>query len=596
MKNCVRMAKASLLLLVLGGLVFTNGAAAGENDDLDFVVFHVGALTSGTGWHVSAVPPPVTMAEMAGSGGYPLFGVVGEEPTYPVGQIDELIELTKSLVEPHTWETVDGADMRANGEATLVVRAPRKTIRSVGEFLADLERRLLPSIQIDFRAVPDENAGLPELALSLHAVGQQRAAGFSGMQKAYVGDYLTRVAQGASISTPLVEVANLGVIADAEAAVVKDGSMATLAARVCVVRLEALPTSDVGQGRRVHNPTFRYASVQVTRTMPTERWTRIGSGSGWTVMARVRARSHVGTPATPPSLRMSRGTTTEHAARMFDISDLTMRRGSRWAQHAHLTPSGYTPPEPPELPEPVACMSGSAIVELLREAGGEAAWQDPMSIEARNGRLIARNEPTLLREISRVLDVVRTELDHMFELEIEVLQVPRPVGESLRALDRGVGVPATAVESLARARESGAVRRIRRAYVSVTGRAGGAANVGSVRRYIGDYHPDIAQESASTRPGMFEVHQGLHVMATVNLLSTGDAAHIQLQECQDSHHGAQFDRFDTTAGPVELPELHAHRMRGGFIAPLDRPVVVSLARDGERTRVMLATLRRVNRR
>jgi type II secretory pathway component GspD/PulD (secretin) len=68
----------------------------------------------------------------------PLFGGEDEDPIYPYGQVDELIELIKGAVAPSFWENTEGADVRSQGEQTLVVKATPEIQEQVARFLDDL--------------------------------------------------------------------------------------------------------------------------------------------------------------------------------------------------------------------------------------------------------------------------------------------------------------------------------------------------------------------------------------------------------------------------------------------------------------------------
>lgn len=141
-------------------------------------------------------------------------------------------------------------------------------------------------------------------------------------------------------------------------------------------------------------------------------------------------------------------------------------------------------------------------------------------------------------------------------------------------------------------RRAEGVGRVARTEFRITPPASGGVCCGRTRRYVGMYAGLIAQEAQTAQPVMFDLHEGMRVGATAHLLSSGDAVHVQLTECQQSEHEERLHRFSTPSGTVELPSLDVHRMRGGFVAPLDWPVVVSVAAEHDRARVILMTVRR----
>ncbi len=86
------------------------------------------------------IPPNIQIVnpDMVSDEEHPLFGAEGEEPRLPYGTIDELIELIKGAVEPKFWDETEGAEIRAQGEHTLVVKATDPIQEKVESFLNDL--------------------------------------------------------------------------------------------------------------------------------------------------------------------------------------------------------------------------------------------------------------------------------------------------------------------------------------------------------------------------------------------------------------------------------------------------------------------------
>jgi len=100
-------------------------------------IHSVADLTTGL---TNFIPPTIQLVgpDDAGDEDNPLFGSEAEEPVYPYGQIDELIELTKGAVAPAFWESVEGANIRGQGEQALVVSATPEVQEQVARFLDDL--------------------------------------------------------------------------------------------------------------------------------------------------------------------------------------------------------------------------------------------------------------------------------------------------------------------------------------------------------------------------------------------------------------------------------------------------------------------------
>ncbi len=135
--------------------------------------------------------------------------------------------------------------------------------------------------------------------------------------------------------------------------------------------------------------------------------------------------------------------------RYFDVKDLTVRIQNFRGQDINLAPSNFTPPEPPELKEPESIFPADQLVELIKETvGGEGKWEDPATLEHRNGILIARNVPEILSEVDDLLGQIRANTGLLVDLEIRFLTAAdnflRDVGVDLRGLgddSAGVGQP-----------------------------------------------------------------------------------------------------------------------------------------------------------
>ncbi|MDF1701580.1 MAG: hypothetical protein P1V36_10540 [Planctomycetota bacterium] len=126
----------------------------------------------------------------------PLFGGEEEEPVYPYGQVDELIELIKSSVNPAFWESTDGADIRSQGEQTLVVKATGEVQEQVARFLDDLRgfagivvtvetrflevsENFLRDVGVDFRGLGGQTPGtLVNLDDVTNGLEDQASSGF----------------------------------------------------------------------------------------------------------------------------------------------------------------------------------------------------------------------------------------------------------------------------------------------------------------------------------------------------------------------------------------------------------------------------------
>ena len=125
--------------------------------------------------------------------------------------------------------------------------------------------------------------------------------------------------------------------------------------------------------------------------------------------------------------------------RYFDINDLQVKIPSFIGQEINLVPSNFTPPEPPELAEPVEMFAAESLQDLIKETiGGPDAWNEPATLEAKKGVLIARNTPELLDQVQKLLDELRANTGLLVNLEVRFLTAEdnflRDVGVDVRGL------------------------------------------------------------------------------------------------------------------------------------------------------------------
>ncbi|MDA1194365.1 MAG: hypothetical protein O2894_04205 [Planctomycetota bacterium] len=135
--------------------------------------------------------------------------------------------------------------------------------------------------------------------------------------------------------------------------------------------------------------------------------------------------------------------------RYFDVKDLAVAIRHFVGEPINLVPSNFTPPEPPELPEPAPIFPAENLVELIRETvGGEGKWEEPASIEPRNNILIVRNTSEILAGVEDLLSQLRANTGLLVNLEIRFMTAEdnflRDVGVDIRGLgdnSAGIGAP-----------------------------------------------------------------------------------------------------------------------------------------------------------
>lgn len=141
--------------------------------------------------------------------------------------------------------------------------------------------------------------------------------------------------------------------------------------------------------------------------------------------------------------------TGSYILRFFDINDLQVKIQSYLGQEINLFPSNFTPPEPPELAEPVELIQPEQLQELIKETiGGPGAWEDPATLEAKKGLLIAKNTPEVLANVEKLLSELRANTGLLVNLEVRFLTAEdnflRDVGVDVRGLgltNTTAGVP-----------------------------------------------------------------------------------------------------------------------------------------------------------
>lgn len=133
----------------------------------------------------------------------------------------------------------------------------------------------------------------------------------------------------------------------------------------------------------------------------------------------------------------------------FDVKDLNVAISNFMGQEINLTPSNYTPPEPPELPDPAPIFPAENLPDLIKETiGSEQDWGDNRDVTLNNGILVVRNTPEIIRQIGALLDELRANTGILVNLEVRFLTAEdnflRDVGVDVRGLGddaQGIGQP-----------------------------------------------------------------------------------------------------------------------------------------------------------
>ena len=591
---------ALLMLPCYGGAAYADEE---KPDPLHVQLLHVGALTAGWRDFRGEVPPPTSPDEVSDED-RPLFGTEYEECLYPVGQVDEMIELVYAHVQPKSWEVTEGAYLRSFGEHLLCVKNRPEIIAEVAQFLANLEARVLKLATVEVRAVRREAQSAERAvdldrafdgpAVSVTGFLGQRVSAFSGARHAYLQDFYVEVAQSASASNPVIGVANLGLGLDAR--VVSGGRNGAVTVELDV-RLAILADSRqaaVGEQRSVEAPTFEVVTARDTLEMKPGVWTALSGHAGeggWMFYARVTPRSPRPAAAALRPIHIRRGGERKMDVRILDVLDL-----SHAVAHVHKDviepfPSNFTPPERPELPEPAGVFYTNSLIEFLRVTAPPGAWEDPSTIEARNGRLIVRNTATTLADVEKTLDALRGELLRSLVTQVDVVHMPAALLAQLRkdAGDALVLSPGQ-IEGLRARMQDGPAHRTSR--LELTGRLGIINTIQSGRKiaYVRDYGLKIAESASIAYPIMGRVFSGLHLEVQPHLTSGGKDVVLAVR-FRKSHQPERMRRGNTPTGTVDLPHVELFRVHTGLLVPLGATVLLAAHGQGEERTVLLLTTR-----
>lgn len=560
----------------------------------------------------------------------PLFGSEGVEPVYPVGQVDELIELIQVQVKPESWESTLGAGMRSQGEQTLVVRAFPEVVDEVAVFLGALQKRLMRRVAIDvetFRLTQADAtalllAGNSQLAdpaklaalrggeaagpsVSILAYERHRAAIYAGRQRAYIADYDTEVANSAKISDPIVCVANLGLSVDVRTTLGPEAKSALVVLDAALSEIVGSRTVDSGGGCVIELPENAVAKVFSRVEVPVGAWALIDGQSAeqgessWIFAVRVAAlpddglaEKARGITLHSPVARPARS----FELRTFDIGMLQEMGVSRAGENVFLVPSNFTPPEPPELPEPMPLFPADSLVELLRESIAPGSWDmRGVFIEARNGYLHVRNSKDVLSAIERTLALIRPEVLWSLVTTSAVVEMDAALAHRLESAPGRVleGEPA---RLLTAALADGSARR--RGSVRVMNMRGGRNNVTSGRRiaYLSDYAVELAESAVLANPIINSCLSGSGLDVEPRLTAGGSSVQMNVR-FTGTNVQTPLRKAPSPHGDIDVPVMDVFRARAAMRAPLGKTLVLASAGAKGRKQLLLLTshLRRASR-
>ncbi|MHC5012537.1 MAG: hypothetical protein ACYTG6_16595 [Planctomycetota bacterium] len=526
---------------------------------------------------------------------WPLFGGESEEPLWPVGMADELIELIRHNVEVHQGIAayLTALERSINTAVTFDVQCVRLDTTQSRQLFTEGALVLDPETAAALLSGPGAGP-----AVSFTAYAGQRAHAFGGTQMAYLQDHDTEVAQKSNTADPIIGIANLGLAVDAIAVLDGSGGTVMCSLNAAVSRVGEMRTVETARTGPLQTPRFVVGGVRTVLRAPVGAWCLADgrvSAQGeddWMFLLRVRT--------TPQRRVRGRARTVEVPAaavgdpggawstRMYPVHDLNAAAYSRTGSVPILVPSNYTPPEPPELPEPAPTFAADYLVELFRLGiGHEEDWEDPASIEVRNGLLYVRNRAGLHEAIERTLAELRRQLLWTLVVDAELLQVDRATMAQLGDV--------TVLDEA----QHGALREARAAGSALLRDAGRLTSFRGTRNtvesgdrviWLQDYEVNIAEESDIGNPVVQEVLSGLVLDVSAGLASDGGSVAMEVRFTR-TNVLKPFRRLNTLHGDVELPEMQVLRYRAATHAPLGETVVAASWREGPNRILLLLTPR-----
>jgi len=551
-------------------------AAAGS----ELRLYDVGALAAGLpSFRVERGPFP-SAPDQVNDEVRPLFGREAEELVSSCGAIDQVVERLL-LLDRQAFAT-DGASIAAAGTRWIVVVGSPALQARVAAALADLERFAFVSATIDVVALRGEastaaNGGLPaaiargELVplAGARSVGfaPQSVVGRSGSEQTFVVDEDTEVAEKAQVPDPIVAVAKDGLAFQADLQLV---SPERVAARV------AAWWGAVGSLRRVNiqpsgDPVERIEvdgrSIDAPLDLVPGVWTVLASTGDVAFAVRATVRVH----DTPFAASKPFGTIGPIAGggprsqRSIDLRDFDRRAPNARGRSLHLSPSNYTPPEPPELLEAQPTFEPDRLVDLVRTVVDPAYWDtEGAELAISSGRLHVVADEAHGTAAAAHLDALRAQLGRATRLRTTVVALPvASLPEYFGSLDDGAtllvdGGKAVLARAGATIVDRGGARcRPSQRSVSVGGRE---------VVYIGDYDVEIAQAATIGNPVVHATLEGFSCDVACRPAAGGAVVACDLRLDRSTWKASR--EVKTQHGGIECPTLGISKLRGSTLVPL----------------------------
>ncbi len=523
----------------------------------------------------------------------PLFGGESIEVVQPYENVDDVIEDLKSEVGGRDGE---GVAAEATGTRTIEVRGPRALQERVAAAIERRRAAVMPSLSVDVAflagdpaacsrpgglaaAVADRGARLLGAARLVGLVGNISST-FVGRERTFVEDHDVEVASGAATDDPIASVLPEGARIRARVQAIAPEPL--LEVEAWTARHEDVRRVRTGRGEPMDFPTIDAATVQALVRVPRGRWTPVPMSRGRFLALRtvVEAppRSNASGPLAavlPPGSPvgpMSRAT--------FDLHDLAARAPSFRGRDVRLWPSNFTPPEPPELPEPNPAYEPDAVLDLAKGLDPDGWAREGALLAVAHETLEVRHDEAHRKAVASLLDALRSR--YLGTLRLSATVVRLPLASFPEFLAGGVEGDASTLSA-----RPGA--EILDRVVARIPRSGGrrAGWQGRDRRYLADYDVEISLRATIGNPIVNSVLEGVVLDADAVPASNGAGIACQLRFDRSTWDGVRT--VPTEHGPIECPDLGLLRVRGALVIPVGATRLVGVGIEGDVATLVLLT-------
>jgi len=550
------------------------------------------------------------------------------EPTYPLGMVDEVIELLKGHVAPSFWEVTEGADVSALGQGGLVIRAIPAVHREVARYLAGLERANLRTVAVDVQAVrltADElsdllgggsgerlDAAKVERVLAGDGRGpgallilenRTRGEAFGGAQRSYLRRHEAVRGGDDGLTVPVAGVTNPGFAVSVQPIVHADGRSIRMRMNVSWSGRTVRAPVETARGDTVELPAPATLDVETDVVVAPGAWCLAHAVTdGWSILVRAVPGAGTGLARTADAIALDvpgAGVPGPMEVRDFDVASLARSIREVYGTGSFLYDTSSEGPPAQELPEPRAPFEAEHLVELLRwGVGSESMWEDPASIEARSGLLIVRNSEAMLNGIEQVLESLRRSTPAVFSTQMELVAVEPAVRQRIMRTEQRTGeawlLDDEGRRVLDEALKAGQAERIDGGLLTSIHGVRNVLRSGQKLAYLSTYKAARLSGVLSIEPVTASTLTGLELDLRATLTPGGQAVQLEAR-CMRTHVVEPVRRVGTRHGDIELPELDTLDLRATLTAPLGRTALVGVLPYHGQEALLLLTPRRQSR-